>query len=65
MNRRIYRDGLGVQPPFWCDYCRLRIAPYEAAITDGEQKYHERCFLKFETKPRDDEPLRAPSLTLV
>ena len=30
----------------WCDFCRIRIAPYESICHKATKAYHERCYSK-------------------
>jgi hypothetical protein len=46
MNRRASDDPLRAEKPVWCDHCRLRIAPYEAATIHGEHAFHKHCWAR-------------------
>jgi len=53
-----------IEEPLWCDHCRVRIAPYEKAVSAGTKTFHADCFRKQELKESSQEGVGKPGLTL-
>jgi hypothetical protein len=53
-----------IEEPLWCDHCRVRVAPYERAVTARTKTFHADCFRKRELKKSSQEPFDKSGLTL-
>ena len=49
MRQLVHSKPSHLKEPIWCDFCRLRIAPYEKAAISGAKAFHSRCFPKSQT----------------